>query len=241
MLPASKQGRAWLVSEGDLAAFLEGVRTEVTEGRVRWDRRFRNRLLAADEAGAWAVVEAAAASGMDLRSAYRELIIPAMSRIGVLWEAGDIDVATEHAASQVASRVVARLGPLLARRGVSRGVIVLGSTATELHGLPLSIAADVLRGANYEVIDLGPNLPPGSFAHAVRSVGGVVAVAIGVTTPGQHTQLAETMAAVRKAGESPVVVGGAGVTAEEAARLGADGWARSAEDAVEVFERLLRR
>jgi trimethylamine corrinoid protein len=177
---------------------------------------------------------------MELRNAYRELLIPAMSRIGALWETGDIDVATEHAAAQVASRVVARLGPRVARRGVHRGLVVLGSTATELHALPLSIAADVLRAANYQVVDLGPNLPAESFGRIVDSTAGVVAVGIGVTTRGQQAALADTIAAVRAATNAPIMVGGAGVTEDEAAELGADGWARTADDAVALLDRLVR-
>ena len=178
---------------------------------------------------------------MELHAAYRELIIPALAAIGSMWEAGDIDVSEEHAGSQVAGRIVARLGPRVARRGVKRGIIVLGSTSTELHSLPLSIAADLLRVGRYDVVDLGANLPPRSFARGVAAVEDVIAVGIGVTTTGQEEELAATVSAVRATKDLPVVIGGGGVTEDQALELGADGWARTGDDAVVVFDRLLRR
>jgi excisionase family DNA binding protein len=241
MLPATKQGRSWQVSETDLAAFTAAEPAAAGGRGADWEHRFRNRLLAADEPGSWGVVEAAATSGMELRHVYRELVIPALSRIGTMWESGEIDVATEHAASQVAARIVARLGPRLNPRGVRRGTIVLGSTATELHGLPLSIAADLLRAAHYDVVEIGPNLPADSFGRRVAVIDRVVAVGIGVTTSGQLPQLAETIRAVRAVTDVPIIVGGAGVTEIEATELGADAWARTAEGAVEILDGLAGR
>jgi methanogenic corrinoid protein MtbC1 len=176
---------------------------------------------------------------MTIPETYPALLTPALRRIGEAWAAGEMDIATEHAASEVAARIVARLGPRLARRGVRRGTVVLGSTATELHSLPLAMATDLFRAAQFEANDLGAFLPPESFAAFVAKSQGVVAVGIGVTTPGQDMELGETLAAIRNVTTAPVIIGGGGVDEETALRLGADGWAGTAEDAVAVVEKLL--
>lgn len=239
ILPARREGRSWRILTSDLEAYMERDEPRTARGEADWADRFLNRILAADEAGAWGVLEAAFSSGMAIPEAYSELLSPAMHRIGELWAIGEIDVATEHAASEVVARLIARLGPRMARRGVRRGTVVLGSTATELHSLPLAMVADMLRAAQFEAIDLGAYLPPDSFASYVERNDDVVAVGIGVTTSGQEEQIADTLAALRAVTDAPVILGGGGIDEATAISLGADGWAHPAGDAVEVIEKLL--
>jgi len=239
ILPARREGRSWRIHRDDLDVYMTKGEPRTQRGEADWADRFFNRVLAADEAGAWGVVEAALSSGMSVPDAYPTLLSPTMRRIGDLWSSGEIDVATEHAASEVAARIVARLGPRLARRGVRRGTVVLGSTATELHSLPLSMATDLFRAAQFDAIDLGAYLPSDSFAAFVAETDDVVAVGIGVTTPGQEDELSETLRAIRDVTEVPIIIGGGGVDEAAALELGADGWAQTGEEAVALVERLL--
>ena len=239
ILPAQRKGRTWRIDRSDLNEYLAADEPRTPRGEADWADRFFNRLLAADEAGAWGVLEAAFSSGMTIPEAYPAVLSPSMKRIGEAWSAGEIGIATEHSASEVAARIVARLGPRLARRGVKRGTVVLGSTATELHSLPLAMATDLLRAAQFEVIDLGAYLPPESFASYVAKTNGLVAVGVGVTTPGQEDALSETLAAIRNVTSVPIVIGGGGVDEETALCLGADGWAATGSGAVELVETLL--
>ena len=238
MLPATQNGRTWVVRSDDLEAFREAPPTSTPRGDADWTGRLTARMLEGDTSGAWAVTEAALASGMSTRSAYEDMIVPALRDVGDRWESGDIDVAREHAASQVAGRLVARLGSHMSRRGVPRGTVVLGSTATELHSLPVSIAADLIRDAGYKVLDLGVNLPPESFADTLAEMPDVHAAAISVTNPGQEKEIAATIAAIRKVSDVPIIVGGAGIEREPALAAGADGHANSVDDAIAHLEAL---
>ena len=194
ILPATKVGRSWRIERADLDAFASQAPEETPRGETDWDERFVRRILAADEPGAWGVLEAAQAAGMSFGDTYTEIIIPSLHRIGDLWQAGEIDVAGEHIASQIVTRIVGRLGPKITSRGVRRGTVVLGSTATEDHRLPISIAADLFRAARFEVVDLGANLPYQSFGRAVAMIPNVIAAGIGVTIPGQDNELTKTIA-----------------------------------------------
>ena len=106
--------------------------------------------------------------------------------------------------------------------------MLVGSVAGETHALPSAILADILRGAGFEVIDLGANTPPVSFAEAARRAHRLIAVLIGATVAGLDQQLADTIAAIRAAqADVPILVGGAAVDRALAVRLGADGWSGS--------------
>jgi 5-methyltetrahydrofolate--homocysteine methyltransferase len=113
---------------------------------------------------------------------------------------------------------------------------VLGSTQTEAHGLALSIAADLFRNAQFDVVDLGTNLPAESLAATVASRSDVTVVALSITNPGQREEIARSIAAVRAVSGAKVVVGGGGTSEEEALAAGADGYARTVQDALPLFE-----
>ncbi len=236
MLPATQQGRRWVVRREDLVAFSAAPPASTERGDADWDERLLARMLEADMSGAWGVVEAALASGMTPIGAYERLLVPALRTVGDLWAAGDIGIADEHAASQIAARIVARLAPRMARPGRRRGTVVLGSTQTETHGLALSMAADLFRNAQFDVVDLGTNLPAESLAASVGARADVTVVALSVTAPGQEAEIARSIAAVRAVKDIKVVVGGRGTSEEEALAAGADGYARTAQDAILLFE-----
>jgi excisionase family DNA binding protein len=247
------------VRTGRLAAHREGGRYQVSAAEVEKLRRqnrprrgrarlasrvgLEERLVAGDEAGAWAVIEAALASGMEPKAVYLDLLGAALRSIGERWARGQLSVADEHQASTVAARLVGRLGPLFARRGRKPGAVVVGSVAGETHALPSAILADILRGAGFEVLDLGANTPPVSFAEAARRAHRLIAVVVGATVAGLEQQLADTIAAIRAAqAEVPILVGGAAVDRALAGRLAADGWSGAdAEAALTAMETIRAR
>lgn len=240
MLPAHREGRSWRVLRRDLEALDRDKPPEGERKRAQWDVRFARRAIAGDPAGAWSVIEAAFTGGMSVPEAYPKIIIPALQRVGELWQEGEISVAQEHAATAVTAGLLGRLGARLGRRGVSKGSVVLGTTADDLHALPTAIAADMLRGAGFEVLDLGANLPADSFAQIASDQPRLVAVGLSVTTPGQDDAVRATVKAIRGAVDAPIMIGGSGIEGPEPAdRLGADYYAASVLDALPWLDGLV--
>jgi excisionase family DNA binding protein len=232
ILPARREGREWRVRRDDLEAMGRQEPPAPDDG-APWDQRLVARLIDGDESGAWWVLESAMASGASPAEVLVEVLTPAMRSVGDRWESGDIGVDREHTASAIALRLVGRLGGRFSRRGVTRGVVVLGSTPEELHALPLAIAAEAIRQAGFHVIDLGSRLPIDAFVAAVQRAPMLVAVGVGATTIGQDDALRATIAALHGAVDVPIVLGGAAVSSRESAlELGADVWAATPEDLV---------
>jgi MerR family transcriptional regulator, light-induced transcriptional regulator len=239
-LPAFKVGVQWRVNADDLASVKSGRRGAGGLSR-RWTvDQVADRLVAGDEPGVWALVEAALASGAEPVGIHVDLLAPALRSIGDRWALGELSVADEHRASVVAQRIVGRLGPMFGRRGRRRGTLVLGAPPGDLHSLPSAMVADELRAARFEVVDLGANTPVASFAGAARVAVRLVAVLVGATVPAEQA-IVEVIGAIRGVAPGvPVFVGGAAVAGEEAAlALGADGWSGlDARQAVAAVERL---
>lgn len=251
MLPAHKDGATWRVQVSDLEAFERGTgpgappaagrRGAPADGR--WIARFEARLLAGDGAGAWQVLEAAMSSGTDLHDIELDIVTPALVSIGDRWARGEIDIADEHRATAVTTRLLSRLSARVVKRGRTRGSVVLGAVAGDHHALPVMILADLLTAARFEVIDLGADVPASSLVHAAERAQRLVAVGLSMTAPDLDESAAFAIAAVRQGLDGvPVLVGGWAVDgADHAAALGADGYASDGRGAVELVERLSER
>ncbi len=245
LLVAHRNGRAWVVERDDLELFRAEREAPAEEaddaGRPKrhadWARRLERRLLAGDRQGAMGVLEASLAAGSDPVDVYVDVVAPAMEAIGSGWEAGEVDVAVEHRASVIISQTLAVLGNRFARRGVSRGVVVVGAAPNEQHALPVRIVADVIRLAGFEVQDLGADVPALSFGKAVAGVDRLLAVGISATMPGNEDAVRATIEAVRDAAAVPVFVGGRALPDRASAEaIGADHWAPDARAVVGVLD-----
>lgn len=228
-LAAEQEGARWMVDVHDLERLLSPAtrsRAERGQGRARARRRLLDRMLAADEAGSWTVIDEALAAGANPADIHLDLLVPTLQAVGDGWEAGELTIADEHTASAVATRLIGRLGPRFARRGPKRGTIVLGAPSGEKHALPSAILSDLLRGAGFHAVDLGADTPPASFVEAATGAQRLVAVLIGVTMTGNDAAVRTTISALRAARiAAPVLVGGAALAdGAHASRLGADGW-----------------
>ncbi len=249
-LSATQVGAQWWVDPRDLAGVGEGAavdgrpRAQTRRStRVAAARHLESRLVAGDEAGAWAIVEARLGSGTNPDDVMLDELALAMRSVGDGWEAGDYTVDDEHRASGVATRVVSRLGARFTRRGPKRRSVILGTPPHELHGLPTAMAANVLRGRGYDVADLGADVPADAFGAAVTKTARPLAVAVAVTAGNHDRSVRAIVRSVEEASPGlPVLVGGAGIAgAQHAARLGARWSGGDARQLGEVIEELDRR
>ena len=241
MLPAIKVGAEWRVAVSDLEAFRSAGSEPGARRDAPWADRLQARMVAGDDLGAWKVVEGALAAGHDSRSIYLDVIAPALRAVGDGWEAGALSVGDEHRAAAAAGRILGRMSSRFTWRGRRRGRVVIGTPPGERHALPATMAADMMRGAGFEVIDLGCDLPIADFAGAIAAALPVVAVGVSVTSTAALDAVPDLIAAVRAAGAGAIVIGGGAVDGARHARdLGADGYAADGTEAAEFVASRLR-
>lgn len=240
-LAAVRERATWSVAVTDLERLHTSPRRPA-KGTSRAQRPIQmvKRMIVSDDAGAWRVVDGALTSGSTPSEVYDEILVPSLRLVGDQWESGKISVTEEHRASVVALRIIGRLGPQFARRGRSRGTVVLGAVSGEWHVLPGLILADLLRAKGFEPVDLGANTPAGSFVDAARAADRLVAVLVGATTSDNDAAVIETITALRDADvAAPILVGGRAIRDEAHAReFGVDDWSgHDASTALAAIER----
>ena len=136
------------------------------------------------------------------------------------------------------------LQPRLAREGLpSAGRVVLGSVHGDLHDIGKNLVGIMLRGAGFEVVDLGNDVPAGRFVDAAQEHGAsIIGLSALLTTT--MPVMKEVVALVRArglAGRVKVIVGGAPVSAAWAREIGADAHGYDAANAVERVRALVAR
>ena len=132
--------------------------------------------------------------------------------------------------------------PLLARDGVPvAGRIVLGSVQGDLHDIGKNLVGIMLKGAGFDVVDLGHDVPAGRFVDAaVEHNASVIGLSALLTTTMPVMQ--DVVAIVRARGLGTrlrVIIGGAPVSEAWAREIGADGYAYDAANAVERVRALV--
>jgi len=136
------------------------------------------------------------------------------------------------------------LKPLLVREGIpSIGKVVIGSVKGDLHDIGKNLVGIMLKGAGFEVLDLGHDVPPERMVETAKAEGAKVIgmSALLTTTMPVMGEVVGLVKARGLAGEVRTVVGGAPVSADFAREIGADAYGFDAANAVDVIRELVGR
>ena len=194
---------------------------------------------AGDRAAAADLTQGALDDGLDPKAVLGAMTA-AMDAVGRRFQEGEIFVPEMLISARAMKAGMAVLEPALVAAGVvPEFTAVVGTVEGDLHDIGKNLVGMMWRGAGFEVVDLGVNVPAARFARAAAERGAhIVGLSALLTTtmPGMRG----AVEAVRAASPSTrVVIGGAPTTPEFAAQIGADGHAPDAGAAVDLARRLL--
>jgi 5-methyltetrahydrofolate--homocysteine methyltransferase len=136
------------------------------------------------------------------------------------------------------------LKPMFLSEGMpTAGKVVIGSVHGDLHDIGKNLVAIMLKGAGFEVIDLGNDVSPERFVQAAKEEGanliGMSAL-LTTTMPAMRT----TVDLLRKeglTGRVKTMIGGAPVSEEFACKIGADAYGYDSAKAVDIARQLTGR
>ncbi|MCL4808793.1 MAG: cobalamin-dependent protein [Thermoanaerobaculia bacterium] len=202
--------------------------------------RYLEALLDGDGPECGTIVSKLHEGGAPLRSLYVDLFQRSLDRVGELWEADRISVATEHLATAITRRLLGLVQADLFSGPRGTRTVVLACVADEYHELGAQMAADLFELSGWRGLYLGASTPVPDLLRFVgerrpQLVG--LSLAIAANLPRLH----EALDALRATFPSvPLAVGG------QAFRSGAVG-AAGVRPGVEVvrsleeLDRLARR
>jgi len=188
-------------------------------------------------AGKTKLIEGLVQEALDEGNAAEDILqamIDSMGVVGDKFSTGEIFVPEMLISAKAMSKGVAVLKPHLASDSTSSlGTCVIGTVAGDLHDIGKNLVAMMLESAGFKVIDLGTDVSETKFVDAIKENENVTLVACSGLLTTTMPAMKKTVQTVKAPGLKgfKVIVGGAPVTAEFAAEIGADGYAPDAGSA----------
>jgi 5-methyltetrahydrofolate--homocysteine methyltransferase len=197
-------------------------------------------VIKGDQNTAMEITKAALEEGTEAKNVLKEGLIAGMDVVGARFKNNEIYIPEVLIAARAMKMAMQILEPELIKAGVEPvGKFVIGTVQGDLHDIGKNLVAMMLKGAGFEVIDLGVDVGPEKFVEQVKAksvhlVG--MSALLTTTMPGME----KTIKALKEAGVSTkIMIGGAPVTQSYADKIGADGYAADAASAVDLAKSLV--
>ena len=169
-------------------------------------------------------------------------LIAGMTVVGVKFKSHEIFLPDVLLAAKAMYAGLNLLKPLLVKEDIPTvGKVALGSIEGDLHDIGKNLVGIMLKGAGFEIIDLGNDVPPEKFVEAaVKENASVIGMsALLTTTMSNMKKVVEMVRERGLSGKVKTIVGGAPVTSEFAGEIGADAYAFDGVSAVDRIKQLL--
>jgi len=167
-------------------------------------------------------------------------LIAGMTVIGDKFKAHEIFLPNVLLAAKAMYAGLNLLKPLMIKEGIpAAGKVVIGSVQGDLHDIGKNLVGIMLKGAGFEVIDLGNDVAPEKFIEAAKTENADII--------GMSALLTTTMPVMKKVVELvnesglrnklKIIIGGASVSQEYAVEIGADAYCYDGINTVECVKR----
>ncbi|MGH2272115.1 cobalamin B12-binding domain-containing protein [Anaerohalosphaeraceae bacterium U12dextr] len=197
-------------------------------------------IIKGDQKTAVEMTRQALSEGVPPASILNEGLIAGMNVIGVRFKANQVYIPEVLISARAMKMAMEVLEPKLVEAGVKPlGKALVGTVQGDLHDIGKNLVAMMLKGAGFEVIDLGVDSSPEKFvAKAKESNPQIIGLSALLTTT--MPAMEKTIRAIKEAGlTAKTMIGGAPVTQAYADKIGADGYAPDAASAVDLAKSLL--
>jgi corrinoid protein of di/trimethylamine methyltransferase len=125
--------------------------------------------------------------------------------------------------------------------GAKKGRVLVGTVKGDIHDIGKNIVITLLKVNNYEVIDLGRDVPPSDFIDKALEQNVKIVGLSALLTTGMP-MMREVIQMMKDDGvraRFKVVIGGGPTSQDYADQIGADGYGETAADAVLLCDRLI--
>ena len=205
-------------------------------------RELSNAVVEMDEDQTVALAEDILRSGYDAYEAIDRGLVPGMMRAGELFEQEEYFIPELLLCSDAMYAGISVLKPhLKAEQKKEKGRVVIGVVEGDTHDIGKNLVKIMLETSGLQVLDLGRDIPPARFVdEAVAANARIIALStLMTTTMDGMGDVIRTLDERRIRESYRVIVGGGPISQAFAERIGADGYAPNASEAVKLSRRLL--
>ena len=189
--------------------------------------------------GADEITKEALESGVTPTEILNDALITAMNKVGQKFSENKIFVPQMLLSAKAMGASMLHLKPFFANGTVQRkGIFILGTVFGDLHDIGKNLFGMMVEGAGWEVIDLGIDVKTEKFVEAVQQhPTAVVGISALLTTT--MVNMKPVIDAIKAASPTTkVIVGGAPLSADFAATIGADGYGKNPQEGIVWLDKI---
>jgi 5-methyltetrahydrofolate--homocysteine methyltransferase len=170
-----------------------------------------------------------------------EGLIAGMDIIGGRFKRNEIYIPEVLIAARAMHAGMSVLEPELVKSGVKMiGKLAIGTVKGDLHDIGKNLVAMMYKGAGFDVVDLGVDVPAEKYVKAAVDGANIIGLSALLTTT--MVGMKGVIESLKEKGtKAKVIIGGAPLTQNYADEIGAHGYAADAASAVEVGKGLLKK
>ena len=197
-------------------------------------------VIKGDQSTAVGITKTALAEGTSAKSVLEDGLIAGMNVIGGRFKRNEVYIPEVLIAARAMKMAMEVLEPELVKAGVKPvGKFMIGTVKGDLHDIGKNLVAMMLKGAGFEVLDLGIDVGPEKFIEKAKATG-IQLIGMSALLTTTMPSMEKTIKALKEAGVSAkIMIGGAPVTQGYADKIGADGYAPDAASAVDLAKSLV--
>jgi methylmalonyl-CoA mutase cobalamin-binding domain/chain len=171
-----------------------------------------------------------------------EICNQGMTEVGDLFASGTYFISQLLFSAEILKGVMKRIDPLLAKveKGDSGEKVVLGTVKGDIHDIGKNIVATLFRGAGFDVIDLGVDVPAEQFVAKAKETGAKI-VGLSALLSFTYPEMKNVVEAFVSAGirdKVKIIIGGAPVNEQVREFTGADFYAKDAIAGVRLCKKI---
>ncbi len=206
-------------------------------------------IIDGDEEEAPAVVKEALADGVSALAILNQGLIAGADEVGQRFETGEFFLPELMFTGRALKAAMAEVTPVLQTQHAAdttasseTGVVVMSTVQTDIHDIGKNMVTSMLTATGFEVIDLGVDVPIKTIIAKAKEVkANIIGCSALLTTSMPYIRdLIDLLEVMGERSRFKVMVGGASVTPDWAAQIGADGTAANPIGAVNLAKRLIR-
>ena len=217
---------------------IEKIKLNIIQGRVTsdddgFDEGYEGQPATVE------LIEEAVKTGVDVKAVVLDALTAGMNVVGDKFEKGTYLIPDMLASAEAAGAAMDILAPHLEKSGFeSKGKIIMATVKGDLHDIGKNIVSIMLKGAGFNIIDLGTDVSTDNIIQAAREhrpkfIG---LSALLTTTMREMEHVIKTLEKEEIRHDVKVMIGGAPTSNEFAQEIGADAFCLDAFQAVSYAE-----
>lgn len=214
----------------------------MSDVKVRLFKELEDAVVEMDEERAVEAANRVVAEGLDAYEAIEKGLAAGMERAGQLFDEEEYFIPELLICSDAMYAGMEVLRPHIRQEDVTeKHKVVIGVVEGDTHDIGKNLVKIMLETSGFDVTDLGRDIPPERFVETAKELNaGIIALSTLMTTT--MDGMGEVVRRLNEQGireRFKVIVGGGPISQAFADRIGADGYAHNAADAVKLARRLV--